>query len=415
MTIYLHSLGCDKNLVDSEIMLGKYLSEGYKAVADPADADIIVVNTCGFIQEAVEEAIETILEMAAYKEKLCKKLIVMGCMAQRYKNEIQKEIPEVDEVLGVIDSLDEKLFELRTNTMPMHVAYVKISEGCDNNCTYCTIPSIRGAYRERAPEAILKECERLVAGGAKEIVLVAQDTAKYQGLPRLLSEIAKIEGLGWLRLMYAYPEHISEELIQTIAIEEKICNYIDMPIQHSHDDVIQRMARKSTNEGLRALIVNLKKHDIAIRTTLIAGFPAESEEEYLHLRNFIKEMQFDQLGVFAYSQEDGTPAAEMGSQIADKLKETRRDELMAIQAKIADKKVRGYVGQTIKVMVDGSVGEEEGQIAYSGRDQRNAYDVDGAVFFNSEHEYMSGEFVMVKITRAVGYDMYGEEVNKIEN
>jgi len=424
MKIYLHSLGCDKNLVDSEIMLGLLFEDGHKSVASPEEADAIIVNTCGFIQSAVEEGIETILEMASHN----KKLIVTGCMAERYREEIQKEIPEVDAILGVnnfpkitqimgsqkvvdIDVMSDFLYEKRANTMPMHVAYIKISEGCDNHCTYCTIPSIRGKYRERSQASILKECARLVAGGARELVLVAQDTACYTNLPNLLSKMAKIEDLGWIRLMYAYPEHITDELIEVIASEEKICNYIDMPIQHSHDNVIARMARKSTNMGLSNLIAKLQEKNIAIRTTLIAGFPGETEEEYAHLCNFIEETRFDHLGVFEYSQEDGTPAAEMKHQVDAQVKTARQEQLMAIQAVIADEKVKSFVGQTLKVMVDGSVGMEDELIAYSGRSQRDAYETDGAVFFSSPVEWMSGDFVQVKITKAQGYDMYGELVS----
>ena len=424
MKIYLHSLGCDKNLVDSEIMLGLLFEDGHKSAAGPEEADAIIVNTCGFIQSAVEEGIETILEMASHR----KKLIVTGCMAERYKEEIQKEIPEVDTILGVndfpkitqilgskkvenIDVMSDLLYEKRANTMPMHVAYIKISEGCDNHCTYCTIPSIRGKYRERSQGSILKECTRLVAGGARELVLVAQDTACYTNLPKLLKSMAAIEGLGWIRLMYAYPEHITEELIEVIASEEKICNYIDMPIQHSHDSIITRMARKSTNMGLSNLIAKLQEKNIAIRTTLIAGFPGETEKEYAHLCNFIKDTRFDHLGVFEYSQEDGTPAAEMKPQIENSVKKARQEELMAIQAIIADEKVRSFVGQTLKVMVDGSVGMEDDLIAYSGRSQRDAYETDGAVFFSSPLEWMSGDFVLVKIIKAHGYDMYGELVS----
>ena len=424
MKIYLHSLGCDKNLVDSEIMLGLLFEQGCKAVAGPEEADAIIVNTCGFIQEAVEEAIEVILEMAAYN----KKLIVTGCMAERFRADLKNEIPEIDLILGVndfpqivqimgkeadlqnVDVLSNELYQKRTNTMPMHVAYIKISEGCDNHCTYCTIPSIRGRYRERSQESILEECKRLVAGGARELVLVAQDTARYEQLPKLLKSIASIEDLGWVRLMYAYPEHITEELIETIASEEKICNYIDMPIQHSDDVIITKMARKSTNEGLRAIILKLQEKGIAIRTTLIAGFPGETEKEYDHLRNFIEEMAFDHLGVFAYSQEEGTPAAEMKPQVKAAVKKSRQNELMELQAKISDKKVKSYIGKTLKVMVDGSVGMEDEIIAYSGRSERDAYDTDGAVFFSSPMEWMSGDFVKVKIIRAQGYDMYGELV-----
>ena len=479
--IYLHSLGCDKNLVDSEIMLGLLYEAGYKSESDPSQAEIIIVNTCGFIQDAVEEGIETILELSAHKETgHCKTLIATGCMAQRYQEEIKAEIPEVDIILGAnnypnivnaiaklgsidetinknvdetineninasinanlnanlnanIDVLDDELFKKRINTMPFHVAYVKISEGCDNRCTYCAIPDIKGPYRDRKFESIIEECAHLVKNGARELVLVAQDTAKYgtalYGKPRLhelLMKISRIDDLGWVRVMYTYPEHIYPQLIETIAKHEKICNYIDMPIQHSHPDVIARMDRKDAD--LTDLIDDMQEKGIVIRTTLIAGFPGETEKEYQHLRKFIEEVRFDHLGVFAYSKEDKTPAAKMKPQIKAGIKKARQQELMMIQAKIAEEKGQSLIGQVLKVMVDGSVGlnsdvesdfgpaeKTVGELAYSGRSDRYAYDVDGAVFFPSPVELISGDFVSVKITKAKGYDLYGElEVEPIE-
>ena len=428
MTVYLHSLGCDKNLVDSEIILGLMYESGYKPAREPALADVIVVNTCGFIQDAVEEGINTILELAAFKEEgRCAKLIVTGCMAQRYRKEIEKEIPEVDLILGANDFpkivgsendiLDDELYAKRANTIPLHVAYIKISEGCDNHCTYCTIPSIRGPYRSRKMESIVQECNRLVQNGTKELVLVAQDTAKYgtdiYGRPvlhELMEEIAKIEGDIWIRLMYAYPEHIYPPLIDTIAGNDKICNYIDMPIQHSHNSVIARMGRKSTCEGLKKLIRQLKEKDIAIRTTLITGFPGETEEEFNHMREFLKEMAFSHVGVFAYSREDGTPAAKMKPQIEASVKTARQEKLMTLQAEIAEENNQVFLGQILKVMVDGIVGEEEDKTIYGGRSRKDAYEIDGAVFFSSAAEWMSGDFVHVKILKAKGYDLYGELV-----
>ncbi|MCL2398167.1 MAG: 30S ribosomal protein S12 methylthiotransferase RimO [Defluviitaleaceae bacterium] len=433
MTVYFHSLGCDKNLVDSEIMLGLLYEVGYKSVSDPRQADMIVVNTCGFIQEAVEEGIEAILELAIYKEEgQCKKLIVTGCMAQRYREEIIKEIPEVDEILGVndfpkivgkdIDILDDELYEKRAATMPLHVAYVKISEGCDNHCTYCTIPSIRGSYRSRKFESIIKECARLIKGGAKELILVAQDTALYgtdlynqPRLHELVEAIAALDNFIWVRIMYAYPEHIYTELIDVIANIDNVCSYLDMPIQHSHDSVIARMGRKnSTSEGLKVLIAQLQEKSIVIRTTLIAGFPGETEEEFEHLYQFVEEMAFNHLGVFTYSQEEGTPAATMEPQIDAEIKKNRQDKLMTLQASIAEKNGQKLIGQVLKIMVDGNVGKsedpemEESTIAYIGRSQREAYEIDGSVFFSSQAEWLSGDFVYVKITKAVGYDLYGE-------
>ena len=432
MTVYLHSLGCDKNLVDSELMLGLLFEDGYRAEGDPAQADMIVVNTCGFIQEAVEEGIAVILEMAEYKKSgLCTSLVVTGCMAQRYRDEIMKEIPEVDKILGVndfpkitgknLDIMDEELYAKRAHTMPMHVAYVKISEGCDNHCSYCTIPAIRGAYRDRDFESIVAECSRLLKGGAKELVLIAQDTARYgtktygrQRLHELLEAISALDFPCWIRIMYAYPEHIYPQLIDTIAGNEKICNYIDMPIQHSHNDVIARMGRGSSSESLRSLAALLREKGIAIRTTLIAGFPGETEEEFEHLLSFVQDMRFDHLGVFTYSREDGTPAAKMKPQITASVKKARQDKLMSLQAKIAAENSSALVGQTLLVMVDGSVGSEGQNIHYSARSRRDAYDIDGAVFFSSREEWMSGDMLMVKVKKSAGYDLYGEVVQKEE-
>jgi len=437
-SIYLHSLGCDKNLVDSEIMLGLLNESGYSHATEARLADVIIVNTCGFIRESVEEGIETILEFSANKKTgNCKKLVVTGCMAQRYKDEIKKEIPEVDIILGVnefpnivniingknspqTDIFDEALFEKRINTMPMHVAYVKISEGCDNHCTYCTIPLIRGAYRSRAYESVLRECSYLVKNGVKEIVLVAQDTSRYgediygrQRLHELLRDIAKIEDLGWVRLMYTYPERIYPELIQVISETEKICSYIDMPIQHSHDEVLKRMGRKNDYSNLLDIINNLKKADIYIRTTLIAGFPGETEEEFQQLFDFVKNIRFKHLGAFAYSREDGTPAAKMKPQIKASVKKERLEKIMALQAQIADEHSKSLIGQTLKVMVDGSTAHEEDKICYAGRSQSDAYEIDGAVFFDSQQELISGDFVYVKITKAHNYDLYGELIRGV--
>ena len=434
MTVYFHSLGCDKNLVDSELMLGLLYEAGYKSTADPSLANTIVVNTCGFIQDAVEEGIEAILELAAYKEEgNCKKLIVTGCMAQRYREEIIKEIPEVDEILGVndfpkivgkdIDVLDDELYEKRAISMPLHVAYVKISEGCNNHCTYCTIPSIRGPYRSRKFESIIKECGRLINSGAKELVLVAQDTALYgtdlydrPRLHELIKSIAALDNTVWVRIMYAYPEHIYPELIDAIADTDNVCNYLDMPIQHSHDNVIERMGRKDSNsEKLKILISNLQDKEIAVRTTLIAGFPGETEEEFEFLYRFVEEMSFSHLGVFVYSQEEGTPAAAMEPQIIPEIKTERQDKLMTLQATIAENNGLKLIGKILKIMVDGRLEEEsECGIAYIGRSQREAYEIDGGVFFSSQSEWLSGDFVHVKITKAAGYDLYGELVEGSE-
>ena len=440
MKIFLHSLGCDKNLVDSELMLGQLFAAGFTMATEPSTASVIIVNTCGFIQAAVEEAIETIFEMAQYKQiGDCQTLIVTGCMAQRHRDEILKEFPEVDAVLGVnnfsaiasivlepsqaepsdTDIFDEELYEKRAITAPMHVAYIKIAEGCDNHCTYCTIPSIRGKYRSRKFESILAECQRLTKAGARELVLIAQDTARYgvdlYGKPRLhdlLAAIAALEELTWVRLMYSYPEHIYPELIDTIVEHEKICNYLDMPIQHSHNAVLKRMGRRETHEFLRELVTNLHAKGIVVRTTLIVGFPGETEEEFNHLKQFVQEMQFEHLGVFTYSQEEGTPAAKMEPQIPDIVKQQRQETLLNLQASLAEDRQKNFIGQTMTVMVDEfSSDEVDNILVINGRSTRDAFDVDGLVSFPSAVEFVSGETVRVKITESLGaYHLYGELV-----
>ena len=434
MTVYLHSLGCDKNLTDSEVMLGLLFEKGYKSVSEPSEADMIIVNTCGFIKEAVEESIETILEMASYKNDTigrCKSLVVTGCMAQRYKSDILTEIPEVDKILGVndypkitgknFDIFDDELLKKRVNTMPVHVANVKISEGCDNCCAYCTIPSIRGPYREREFESIINECKMLVKNGAKELVMIAQDTAIYgmqlykrQRLHELLDEISKIDGVCWVRVMYTYPEHIYGGLIETIAENKKICNYLDMPVQHSHEDVIKRMGRVAAD--IKKIISQLKERDIAVRTTLITGFPGESTDEFEHLCNFVKESEFDRLGVFVYSREEGTPAAKMKPQIKSSVKKARQQKIMEIQADIVERHNKELMGETLKIMVDGSI-LDDNEVVYCGRSEKHAYDVDGTVFFTVPEDFaelMSGDAVYVKITQNHGYDVYGELVDTVE-
>lgn len=439
--IYLHSLGCDKNLVDSELMLGQLYEAGF-TTTEPDIASVIIINTCGFIQAAVEEAIEVIFEMAQYKQTgNCKTLIVTGCMAQRYREEILKEFPEVDAILGVnnfsaiasiilepsqaqfesveTDVFDEKLYEKRAITAPMHVAYIKIAEGCDNHCTYCTIPSIRGKYRSRKFESIIAECERLTKAGARELVLIAQDTALYgtdlYGKPRLhelLAAIASLEELTWVRLMYSYPEHIYTELVDTIISHKKICNYLDMPIQHSHNAVLKRMGRRETHDFLREMVTNLHNKGIVVRTTLIVGFPGETIEEFNHLKHFVQEMQFEHLGVFMYSQEDGTPAANMEPQISEDVKQQRMEILMKLQESIAEDRLKTFVGQTLTVMVDEfSSNENDNFLLFNARSTRDAFDVDGLVSFPSLVEFVSGETMQVKITESHGaYNLYGKLV-----
>jgi ribosomal protein S12 methylthiotransferase len=443
VNIYLQSLGCDKNLVDSEIMLGLLRGDGFTLVNDEAAADAILVNTCGFIQNAVEEGIEAILALAALKSGRCKALVVTGCMAQRYGAQMRAEIPEIDALVGVNDFHDiaaivrgalngkketyvdtpvsrdilcERLYEERVLTAPTHVACVKIAEGCDNRCTYCAIPVIRGRYRSREKASVVAECKRLVALGARELVLVAQDTARYgidlYGAPKLhdlLYEIADIPDLTWIRILYAYPEHMYPALVDAIAALPKVCKYLDMPIQHSHDAVLKRMGRRGNHAGLVALINDLRARvpDIILRTTLITGFPGETDEEFNHLLAFVRTMRFNQLGVFAYSKEDGTPAARMKPQVRAPVKKARRDAVMRAQAEIAEAWRRGLIGQVLTVMVDGTVTSDGGETVYVGRGTHDAYETDGGVYFASRREWMSGDTVNIRITAANGYDMHG--------
>ncbi|MCL1999522.1 MAG: 30S ribosomal protein S12 methylthiotransferase RimO [Turicibacter sp.] len=430
MKIYLLSLGCDKNLADSEAMLGLLHNHNHEIATGPDVADIIIVNTCGFIQAAVEEGIAALLEMAKFKaDGACRLLIATGCMAERYRNQMRTEIPELDAILGtnelhkivelieptkIGEITEEEMYENRYSTMPMHVVYVKISDGCDNHCTYCTIPSIKGAYRDRDFDSILRECQKLAKNGAREIVVVAQDTTLYgtekygkKRLHELLREIAKIEEITWVRLLYAYPEHIYSELITEIAKNAKICSYIDMPIQHSHTGVIARMARKNTD--LRPLIATLKSYEIAIRTTLIVGFPGETEEEFAHLLDFVNEMKFWHMGVFMYSKEDGTVAADLSNQVRASEKKSRYSRLTALQTGIVQTNTKKLIGKTIQVMVDGSIIEGNGK--YTGRTEWDAYEIDGAVHFTAPYDLLSGDTVQVRITATNGCDIYGVLVN----
>ena len=442
-TVAFTSLGCDKNRVDSEVMLGLLQERGYQAVADEAEADIIVVNTCCFIRDALEESIETILEMAKYKtEGKCKGLIVAGCLGQRYEAEFFDEIPEVDAILGtaayeeVADAADrilggEHTFKcledidkpmkdengkLRVLSTAPYFAYLKISEGCDNHCTYCVIPKMRGKHRSRTMESLVEEAEILAKQGVKELVIVAQDTSIYgrdlYGEPKLhelLEKLAVVEGIQWIRLLYCYPETLTQETIDVMAKNEKICHYIDMPIQHGCDTVLKRMGRKSSQELIRQTVKKLRDAmpDIAIRTTLIVGFPGETEEEFADLQNFVEEILFDRLGVFCYSQEEGTPAAKMENQIDDEVKEERQRIIMDIQKNIAASLCQQEVGKTLEVLVEGKLPEEN---VYCGRTRWDAPDIDGMVFFHAEEEAYSGDFVSVKIKEAGDYDLMGDVV-----
>ena len=434
------SLGCDKNLVDSEVMLGILADRGFEMTDTEDDADIIIINTCCFINDAKEESINTILEMAEYKKTgPCKALIVTGCLAQRYKQEIVDEIPEVDAVIGtskydeIFDAVDQALKGShfldvddldrlpsvpgkRILTTGGHYAHLKIAEGCDKHCTYCIIPKIRGNYRSVPMEQLLAEAASLAEHGVKELILVAQETTLYgvdlygkKSLHILLQELAKIKGIRWIRILYCYPEEIYPELIETIKNEKKVCHYLDMPIQHASDAILKRMGRRTTKAQLKETVSLLRKEipDIVLRTTLIAGFPGETQEQHEELMEFVDEMEFERLGVFAYSPEENTPAASMPDQIPEEIKEERRDAILELQQEIAFDKAADMVGRTLYAMIEGKVADEP---AYVARTYADSPDIDGYVFVNTGEMLMSGDFVKVKITGSAEYDLIGELV-----
>ncbi|GFI61435.1 ribosomal protein S12 methylthiotransferase RimO [Clostridiales bacterium] len=437
------SLGCDKNRVDSEVMLGILKENGYGLVTDEAEADIIVINTCCFIKDALEESIEMILEAAEYKKSgTCKGIIVAGCLAQRYKKEIFMEMPEVDAVIGttayesvaaaadkiiagetglhIIGNINENMNEdnafLRIVSTSQHYAYLKISEGCDNHCTYCVIPKMRGRHRSRTLDSLVEETKKLAAGGVRELLIVAQDTSIYgrdlYGRPmlhELLQRLCDVEGIEWIRLLYCYPETLTDETIDVMASRDKICKYIDMPIQHGCDGILKRMGRRTSQTIITERIEALRKKipDIRIRTTIITGFPGETEEEFEELCDFVSKVKFDKLGVFTYSQEEGTPAAEMEDQIDEEIKERRKEYIMELQKRISAEKCADNIGKTLKVIVDGKIPEEE---VYCGRTQWDCPDIDGLVFFKSDYEIMSGDFADIRIDEASDYDLMGEAV-----
>jgi ribosomal protein S12 methylthiotransferase len=438
MKILFISLGCDKNLVDSEVMLGLLAKGGYEFTDDETEADIIIVNTCCFINDAKEESINTILEMAEYrKDGNCKALIVTGCLAQRYKQEIIDEIPEVDAVLGTTtyDSISEAIQTAlggdhllkcedisrlvvtdakRMLTTGGHYAHLKIAEGCNKHCTYCIIPKLRGAYRSFPMEQLVKEAAELAEQGVKELILVAQETTLYgvdlygeKSLHKLLKELCKIKGIRWIRVQYCYPEEIYDELIRTIKEEPKICHYLDLPIQHASDRILKRMGRRTNQQDLRNIVDKLRREipDICLRTTLISGFPGETQEDHEELMQFVDEMEFDRLGVFAYSAEEDTPAALMEDQIPQEVKEARRDELMELQQEISFDKAEEMVGKELWCMVEGKVADE---YAYVARTYKDAPGVDGYIFVQTMEELMSGDFVKVRVTGADEYDLIGE-------
>lgn len=451
------SLGCDKNLVDSEKMLGLLNEAGYRVAQEESEADAIVVNTCCFIHDAKEESVETILEMAEWKKKgRLKALIVTGCIAQRYQDEIQQEIPEVDAVIGTtgyteivpildeilaeaeasqkeaaveetkeksfvnccpsIDLLPASLADKRVVTTGGYTAYLKIAEGCNKRCTYCIIPYIRGHYRSFPMEDLLEEARKLAEGGVKELILIAQETTVYgmdcygrKALPELLTKLCEIEGIEWIRILYCYPEEITDELIAVMKKEKKICHYLDIPIQHSEDTILKRMGRRTNRAELVSLVEKLRKEipDIVLRTTLITGFPGETEEEFKNMVDFVDSMEFDRLGVFPYSAEEGTKAAEMDGQITEEVKESRRDEIMALQQEISADKAASRIDDEMSVLIEGYLYEDD---IYIGRTYMDAPKVDGNVFVRAEEELISGDIVPVRITGANEYDLMGDVI-----
>ena len=438
MKILFISLGCDKNLVDSEVMLKLLEEKGYQFTEDETEADIIIINTCCFINDAKEESVNTILEMAEYRKSgSCKALIVTVCLAQRYQKEILDEIEEVDAVIGtatydaitetvekVLGGQKELRFENIDRLVPDqggrilttggHYAYLKIAEGCDKHCTYCIIPKLRGHFRSVPEERLVAEAETLAGQGVKELILVAQETTLYgvdlygeKRLPELLRKLAAIPGIRWIRVQYCYPEEITEELIQTIKTEPKICHYLDLPIQHASDRILKRMGRRTTQADLRRIIGRLREEipDICLRTTLISGFPGETQEDHEELMRFVDDCEFDRLGVFTYSPEEDTPAAVMPDQIPEELKEERRAELMELQQEIAFEKAEDMTGRELEVMIEGKVADEN---AYVGRTYKDAPGVDGYLFLNTDETLMSGDFARVRVTGAAEYDLIGE-------
>ena len=438
MKILFVSLGCDKNLADTEMMLGMLRDRGYSFTDDETEAEAVIVNTCCFIGDAKEERINVLLEMADLKDSgQIKALIVTGCLAQRYREEIRKEIPQVDAIVGtmaieeIADALEETLagdpknhyrdlniappvYRDRMLTTGGHYAYLKIAEGCNKRCTYCIIPKVRGDYRSVPMEELEAQAEVLAEQGVKELILVAQETTLYgmdlygkKCLPELLHRLAQVSGIYWIRLLYCYPEEITDELIEAVATEPNVCHYLDIPIQHASDPVLRRMGRRTTEEELREQIRKLRERipDICLRTTLISGFPGETQEDFEELYRFVNEMEFDRLGVFPYSQEEDTAAAVMPDQIEEAVKEARRDELMELQQAIAFEKAEDMIGRVLTVMVEGKVADED---VYVTRTYRDAPNVDGYLFLNTTANLMTGDFVKVLVTDSNEYDLIGE-------
>lgn len=438
MKILFISLGCDKNLTNSEEMLGLLTRSGHEIVDSEEEAEVIVINTCCFIHDAKEESIENILEMAEYKKAgTCKALIVTGCMAQRYQKEIIQEIPEVDAVLGtssyrdILKAVEEAcagrhfeeyrdIHELPEDsgrpvlTTGGHYGYLKIAEGCDKHCTYCIIPSLRGRFRSVPEERLISQAEYMAEQGVKELILVAQETTVYgtdlygkKTLHLLLKKLCQIKGIRWIRVLYCYPEEIYDELIQVMKEEKKICHYLDLPIQHASDKILRRMGRRTTRAQLTEIIHKLRREipDIVLRTTLITGFPGETDEDHQELMEFVDEMEFDRLGAFTYSPEEGTPAEKMENQVPEEIKEDRRDELMELQQEISLEKGNDRIGQELMVMIEGKV---SGESAYIARTYGDAPKVDGYLFLQTGELMMTGDFAKVRVTGALEYDLIGE-------
>lgn len=435
--IFISTLGCAKNLVDSEMMLGTLVKNDYVQTGSIMDADIAIVNTCGFIEAAKEESINEILELAQYKERgNLKYLIVTGCLAQRYSDELLSEIPEIDIVLGTtsFDMILEKIEELKGGVrsslitdIDKHIAeeiprslltdtfsaYIKIAEGCDNHCTYCIIPKLRGKYRSRRQEDILKEARQLAKNGVKELIVIAQDTTKYgldiygkKAISDLMRELNEIEGLKWIRILYSYPEDVDAEFVKAVKECEKVIPYFDMPVQHANDAILKLMNRKTSKQQIKENIDRIRKEipEASIRTSIIVGFPTETQEQFDELCEFVKEVKFDRLGVFAYSREEDTPAAILEGQIDEDIKQERKNRLMEIQQGISYEKNKTFVGSTLEVMIDEKV--EDG--LYEGRSYRDMMEIDGLVFVKTQEDLKKGQFVNVNITEALEYDLTGE-------
>lgn len=426
------SLGCSKNRVDSEVLLGILRDNGYEIVPDPEEADIVFVNTCGFIESAKEESIDAIFEMAEYKKtgKL-KKLFVTGCLSQRYPDELLQEIPEVDGFMGVSDyartmemlkkaeegekpvftSDGERFLSTdRVLTTPPYTAYIKTSDGCDNKCTYCAIPLIRGAYRSRPYDDIISECRQLVKNGVKELIFIAQDTSRYGNdfpektllLPKLLKEASEIEGVEWVRVLYCYPDTVTDELLETIRDNPKICPYLDLPLQHIDDTLLKRMNRRGTSAHIKSILEKVRSYGIFVRTTMIVGFPGETDEQFETLLDFVREFRFDRLGAFTFSPEEGTPAAEFEDQVDEDVKQMRLDQLMLLQQEISLESNKERIGKTVKVLVEDF---EDGY--YIGRSPLEAPDIDGVIKIDTDLELAAGDFVTVRITDCDAYDLMG--------